>query len=77
MRSLEETLSNLGFTEVEPNVFLDKTERKKIIVEDSFAVYEVEGGCCGEDLCVARLNFLPEDRDSEMIESLLKRIFYL
>lgn len=77
MRSLEETLSNLGFTEVEPNVFIDKTERQKIILGDSFTAYEIEGGRWGADLCVASLNFLPEDRDSEMIESLLKRIFYL
>ena len=77
MRSLEETLSNLGFTEVEPNVFLDKTERKKVVIEEGFAAYEIEAGWCGEDLCVARLNFVPEDRDSETIENILKRIFYL
>jgi hypothetical protein len=77
MRSLEETLSNLGFTEVEPRVFIDKTERKKIVMTENFAAYEIEAGYCGEDLCVARLNFTPEDRDSQIVESVLKRIFYL
>jgi hypothetical protein len=77
MRSLEEILSNLGFTEVEPRVFLDDTERKKIVIDEGVAAYDVERGPSGVDLCIARLNFLPEEKDMDMMEALLKRIFHL
>lgn len=78
----ENVLTSLGFREVSQGVYLNESETKKIIMNgEGMSAYSVGRGFVDDeqDYLEMKLNFIPGDAENDygLLESLLKRVFYL